>query len=130
MKSKTQTIPQTEKKFKLRSASELTETVQCRIPEVVAALSASRPQLLKLYRPTKPVPAEDVIHLVNIIRVLLETNQELKLHVDHLERHHKNVTEMITQLTEDQRTRTSVINQAIRDYKGVISPDNHVFDED
>lgn len=64
--------------IKLRKWNELTEEVAA--PTAVAvALSTGRPEMLKL-APKGPSSAEETAALYNIIRVLMDTNQELQNH--------------------------------------------------
>jgi hypothetical protein len=64
---------------KLDNRNSFTEEVQA--PGAVGvALSTGRIELLKLYNPTAPISADEAKKLVNIIRVLIETNQALQEH--------------------------------------------------
>jgi hypothetical protein len=64
---------------KLDNRNSFTEEVEA--PGAVGvALSTGRIELLKMYNPKESVPAEEAKKLVNIIRVLIETNYALQEH--------------------------------------------------
>jgi len=65
----------------MRSWSELTETVDGALPsEIVAALQTGRPELISAFTPKRPL----IAGLVNLVRVLLQTNIALQDHAQEL----------------------------------------------
>ncbi len=62
---------------KLRDWSSLTEEIPVP-PDIAAAMFSGRKELIR--RAAKPLGVEEVNNLLNIIRVLLDTNRELRRH--------------------------------------------------
>lgn len=68
---------------------QLDETVHCGVSEVVFAFQTDRPELIKLYKPSGPVTADEAKMLAEFVRVLMQTNYSLRQSHKALERRAK-----------------------------------------
>lgn len=77
----TKTVKERYQPPKLRAWNEFTEEVV--LPaELTPAISSGRPELLNLAR--RDMTAEEVGQVLNLVRVLIDTNQALQMHSQHL----------------------------------------------
>jgi hypothetical protein len=72
---------------KLRTHTDLAEEIHCPFSELTMAISSGRPNLIRRWKPTQDISPEHAVHLANIIRVLLLTNQQYVSAISKLERH-------------------------------------------
>jgi hypothetical protein len=128
--------PDTVKSFRMRNLDDLTELVHCATQEVVIAITSGRPSLLNLYKPTGPMPAAEAARLVNVLRVIMETNMELREAAKNAYGHVNELHGKIREAAIKQRNMTSqfagdvsAIAKMIEDYRPSISSDNHPEDE-
>lgn len=113
--------PQT---FTMRHLDDLSEEIKSGVQPLIMALSTGRPELLKLYKPTEPLPAAEAVNLMNAIRVLMNTNAQLKAYGRQMEGHIKELTGLIADMRQSQLKQLELMRKSLADYKPLIGPQN------
>lgn len=112
------------KQFTMRSLDDMAETVESTIQPLVMALSTGRSDLLKLFKPTGPLPEDEQVRLMNLIRVLMDTNWQLKQYAKQLQTQLATMVELFADNRSHQLASLEKIRKAVAEYKPLIGPHN------